>query len=215
MPTISNLDDLTVNENGVIGFDNDVTVTGTDIANSRLVISGLLPEDRLTLTGDPNFIVSGDQFYFRDVLIGTFSGGIGSPFVFLFSANANAGLAETVIERLAYTSVSDNPTASRGLTVTISGPDTFAAKAAILGDAGSYAAPAFADVNGDGQADLVIGSLNEDQTAGIFRAYTRGANGTYTELTGGANPFAMLNASDDGAVRANSVQYASYPAAAK
>ncbi|WP_294193296.1 VCBS domain-containing protein, partial [uncultured Sphingomonas sp.] len=204
MPTISNLDDLTVNENGVIGFDNDVTVTGTDIANGRLVISGLLPEDRLTLTGDPNFIVSGNQFFFRDVLIGTFSGGIGSPFVFLFSANANAGLAETVIERLAYTSVSDNPTASRGLTVTISGPDTFAAKAAILGDAGSYAAPAFADVNGDGQADLVIGSLNEDQTAGIFRAYTRGANGTYTELTGSANPFATLNASGDGAVSLDS-----------
>ncbi|MFN4257590.1 MAG: FG-GAP-like repeat-containing protein, partial [Saprospiraceae bacterium] len=51
---------------------------------------------------------------------------------------------------------------------------------------GGLSAPSFADLDGDGDSDMIVGS-----DSGTFRVF-RNDDGTFTELTGAANPFAGI-----------------------
>ncbi|MFC7663312.1 FG-GAP repeat domain-containing protein [Methylorubrum suomiense] len=55
-------------------------------------------------------------------------------------------------------------------------------------DVGSISSPAFADLNGDGRLDLVVGGFD-----GMLRSYLRNADGTFTQATGAADPFAFID----------------------
>ena len=58
---------------------------------------------------------------------------------------------------------------------------------------GDYLAPAFADLDGDARLDAVVGTQG-----GTLRAFHNNGNGTFTELTGGANPFDGVRVDHDG-----------------
>jgi Ca2+-binding RTX toxin-like protein len=62
-------------------------------------------------------------------------------------------------------------------------------------DVGLSAAPSFTDLDGDGDLDLVVG-----QDDGMLFAFTRTAEGRFTELTGGANPFNGIRVGDNSVV---------------
>ena len=51
-------------------------------------------------------------------------------------------------------------------------------------DVGNYSAPAFVDLDGDGDTDAVVGSIE-----GTLRSFRNNGDGHFTELTGAANPF--------------------------
>jgi Ca2+-binding RTX toxin-like protein len=51
-----------------------------------------------------------------------------------------------------------------------------------------FSTPAFADIDGDGDQDLVVGSYNLG-----LQTWRNNGNGTFTQLTGAANPFNGIN----------------------
>ena len=56
-------------------------------------------------------------------------------------------------------------------------------------DVGSYSAPSFVDLDGDGDLDLVVGAYD-----GTLRSFANDGAGGFTALTGAANPFNGLDA---------------------
>jgi VCBS repeat-containing protein len=150
-------------------------------------ISGLLNEDTLSIrhtgTGSGQVAVSGSSVSFEGGAVGTVSGGNGATFRVDFNANATNESIEAVIEAIEYSNASNTPTQSRELVFRL----VDGAGAAAFGQVGSpveFAArtgsgnpfdgaipaipgrsdntlrftPAFADLDGDGDNDLVGGT---------------------------------------------------------
>ena len=125
------------------------------------------------------------------------SGGAGSTLTVTFNAAATTAIVELVVESLTYANSSDTPTASRGLTITVTdaaggrnlGAATFTELSgasnpfnAISYGANHISSPAMMDADGDGDLDLLIG-------VDFGFAYYRNDGGAFTAVTGASNPF--------------------------
>jgi hypothetical protein len=182
VPTLSGLgtpavfQENTVN-NGPQIIDADVALTDPDnnFNGGTLTVSGLLAEDTVAIrnqgAGAGQIGVSGTNVTFGGTVIGTFAGGAGSTLTVTFNASATVATIEALIENLTYANSSDTPTASRSLDIKVNdaagfasiAPITFAAAALNpfgLADVGSYGAPSFADLDGDGDLDAIVGNTS-------------------------------------------------------
>src|SRR4051812_6953554 len=214
-PTLSGLStSVTLLENAVNAapalLDGDVTFADPegDFTGGSLIVSGLLAEDRVAIanegTGPGQIGISGGSVTYGGIAIGTFSGGTGDTLTVSFNASATSAAVDALIEHLTYANVSDTPTPSRTLIVDVidaagnlanAGSAVFTEQAGAANpfngvDVGTYSAPSFADLDGDGDLDAVVGAQD-----GTLRSFFN-AGGVFTEQTGAANPFNGLDFGD-------------------
>ncbi len=188
-------------------LDTDVTLTDDNgFANGSVVVSGLLAEDRVSVnnegTGAGQIGVSGTDVTYEGVVIGSLAGGVGNDLTITLNAAVTTAAVEALLENLTYANVSDAPTASRTLSIQVYddeglGLPTGVTFSELTGASnpfdgflttGNGSIPTFVDADGDGDLDLVAG--NQD---GTLQTWSNNGDGTYTELTGAANPFDGLN----------------------
>jgi hypothetical protein len=172
-----------------------VFTQGEGLAGSRLLVGGLLPEDRVTIasTGGLAFDAATGAVRFAGDLIGTATGGQGGTFSVLLTAAANGEAMPALLSALRYTNASENPTLLRTLTLDLLGAGgplgpaqplrfaatpvttqlTFAEFQARFGPS----VPNLGDVDGDGVADTVgeRGALPETFELVVLRGSPNGA----------------------------------------
>ena len=182
VPTLTGLaTPVTFLENTVNGapqiIDADVTFTDPDnnFNAGTLTVAHLLAQDTVAIRnqgiGAGQIGVSGNDVTFGGTLIGSFAGGTGSTLTVTFNAAATAAAIEALIENLTYANSSDTPTASHSLELKVTDAAGFAATAPIAfaeqtGAAnpvntvavGGHSTPRFADLDGDGDLDAVVGN---------------------------------------------------------
>ncbi|MCZ8280011.1 MAG: FG-GAP-like repeat-containing protein, partial [Acetobacteraceae bacterium] len=192
----------TVNATPQLIDSNVVFTAGDSLAGGRLVVAGLLAEDRVSIlsegTGAGQIGVSGSAINFGGVTIGTASGGVGNDFTVTFNTAVTGAAVDALIQRLAYGNVSSAPTATRTLTLDVvdaAGGHLAATPTpqftALTGTANPFngigvvsdSAPSFVDLDADGRLDLVLGAAD-----GTLLAWRNTGSG-FTALTGTANPF--------------------------
>ena len=200
----------TVNDTAQL-LDTDVTFTDLDeeLDGGALTVSGLLAEDTIAIrnqgTAGGEIGVSGSNVTYGGTTIGTFTGGnAGATLTVTFSADATAAAVEALIENLTYANSSDAPSASRTLEIKITDDAGAAAIATVefarrggaanpfTGlNAGNYSTPSFADLDGDGDIDAVVGEGNG--TLQYFRNTGTATAPVFVQQTGAANPFSGVD----------------------
>jgi hypothetical protein len=187
-------------------IDSDVTFSDLEgnLAGGTILVSGLLAEDRVSVRnqgfGAGQIGLFGVNVTYGGVAIGTFSGGTGTSLTINLNSSATATAVDALLQNLSYGNVSDSPTELRTLNIEVRDADgapvlRTASYSEIVGagnplsgiDIGFYSAPAFGDVDGDGDKDLVVG-----ERTGLFRTF-RNDGGSFSELTGTANPFNLVD----------------------
>jgi Ca2+-binding RTX toxin-like protein len=186
-------------------LDADVTFTDSDgdFNGGTLTVTGLLAEDIVSVrnqgTGAGQIGLSGANVIFGGVVIGTLAGGAGAALTITFNAAATSEAIDALIQNLTYANASDSPTASRTLVISVTdaagndltGPPAFVEQTGTANpfngvDGERYSDPTFADLDGDGDLDAVVGELY-----GILNYFentgTASAPG-FTPRTGAANP---------------------------
>ena len=207
-PSIT-LDENTVNATPQL-LDADVTFTDVegDFDGGSLTLSGLLAEDRVSVrnqgSGAGQIGLSGANVTFGGVVIGTLAGGSGATLTITFNASATSAAIDALIQNLTYANVSDTPTATRDLILNITdaagdslggsggGAPTFAERTGAANpfngvDVGLRSAPTFADLDGDGDLDAVVGETYG--TLLYFRNTGTATAPVFVEQTGADNPF--------------------------
>ncbi len=190
-------------------LDADVAFSDADddFNGGTLTISGLLAEDRVSLASNTVIYLSGGTVYYDadgagagvPLAIGTVSGGAGASFVVNFSAAATSAAIDALIERLTYANTSDTPTASRTLNIDIADAaghhftslPTYAQQSGAANPFSAvstinHAAPALADLDHDGDLDLLVG--RDDGGFDYFENTGSATAPAYTARTGAANP---------------------------
>jgi Ca2+-binding RTX toxin-like protein/uncharacterized protein (DUF2141 family) len=187
-------------------LDGFVTFTDSDgdFGGGTLTVTGLLAEDSVSVrnqgTGSGQIGLSGANVTFGGVVIGTLSGGAGAALTSTFNAAATSAAIDALIQNLTYANASDSPTASRTLVINVvdaagndlSGPTGFTARTGAANplngvDVGNYSAPTFADLDGDGDLDALVG-----ETFGTVRYLENTGTASapvFTARAGIANPF--------------------------
>jgi uncharacterized protein (DUF2141 family) len=186
-------------------LDSEVVFTGGGSFNGgTLRVTGLLAEDSVSVrnqgTGGGQIGLSGANVTFGGVVIGTLSGGAGAALTITFNASATSAAIDALIQNLTYANGSDSPTASRTLVINVTdaagnalaGPPTFVERTAGANpfngvDIGSYSTPTFADLDGDGDLDALVGG-----DAGILNYFENTGTASapvFAARTGTANPF--------------------------
>ena len=187
-------------------IDADVTFTDADnnFDTGALTVTGLLAQDTVAIrnqgTGAGEIGVAGSDITFGGSVIGSFAGGAGSTLAVTFNAAATAAGIEALIENLTYANSSDTPTASRGLELKVTDAAGFAAIAPLAFtqqtgaanplngvDVGVFSMPSFADLDGDGDLDALVG--DDLGRLGYFQNTGTAIAPAFTERTGAANPF--------------------------
>ena len=171
-----NFDENTVNSAPQL-IDSDVAFVGVDseFNGGVLTLSGLLAEDRASVRnegmGAGQIGLSGASVTYGGVTIGTLAGGVGGALTITFNAAATDVAIDALIQNLTYANVSDTPTASRNLVISItdaagavlipSGGATFIQQDASNPFAGitfgNRAAATFGDLDADGDLDAIVG----------------------------------------------------------
>ena len=187
-------------------LDGDVTLTDPDgnFDCGTLTVTGLLPEDVVAIRDEGpdagEVGVSGTDVTYGGVVIGEFQGGDGQALLVIFNDSATAEAVEAVIENLTYANTSSDPTASRTLIVNVT--DSFGADVGIAAAQGAhfdelrgsanpfygegvylFSSPTFADVDGDGDLDAVVG-----EAYGNIRVFAND-NGDFVRVPDAENPF--------------------------
>ena len=194
-------------------LDADVTFTDTDdnFDGGTLAIRGLLAQDILSVrdqgTAAGQIGYNGITLTFAGITIGTVTGGTsGADFNVTFNASATAASIEALVENLTYENLSDVPTTSRTLDLSISDDQGAVANQTLEftkmngaanpfnGITGNRSNPAIADIDTDGDLDLVIGGF--DGTLRYFENTGTMLAPIFTQRTAAANPY---NAIDSGA----------------
>ncbi len=186
-------------------LDDNVTFTcETAFTANQLVVGGVLAEDRLSVlnqgSGAGQIGVAGSTISYGGTAFGTASGGSGTNLTVAFNANVTAAAVDALIQNLAYANISDTPTASHNLTISVgvgAGPGlgnlsltgTSITPVVPYSSMPGTTAPAFVDLNGDGKLDLVSGEGNGTLLA--WRNTGTSAAPVFTALTGSANPFSV------------------------
>jgi hypothetical protein len=105
-------------------LDSSVTVSTVESINGgTLAVSGLLTQDIVSVqdvgsqSGQIGF--AGGNVSYGGVVIGTATGGSGTTLTITFNASATDAAVQELVEHLAYQTTSDQPTASRNLTITL------------------------------------------------------------------------------------------------
>ncbi|MCZ8280329.1 MAG: FG-GAP-like repeat-containing protein, partial [Acetobacteraceae bacterium] len=196
----------TVNATPQLIDSNVVFTAGDSLAGGRLVVAGLLAEDRVSIltegSGAGQIGVSGSAISYGGVAIGTASGGQGSAFTVTFNSAVTGEAVDALIQRLAYANLSDTPTTTRTLTLDVVDASGVRVNAPLAPaftaltdsanpfngiDVGFRSAPSFVDLDNDGLLDLVSGEF-----FGTLRVWRNTGSATapaFTALTGSANPF--------------------------
>ncbi len=202
---------VTFSENAVNAgpqlLDLDVTFTDSDgdFAGGTLSLSGVLAEDRIAVrnqgTGTGQIGLSGtSSVTYGGVVIGLVTGGVGTNLTITFNSAATSEAIDALIQNLTYANVSDAPTGSRTLSINVtdaagndlSSPLTFVERTGTASPfnglaVGNLSAPAFADLDSDGDLDALVG---EDLgTLFYFENTGTAAAPVFTQRLGTANPF--------------------------
>ena len=185
----------------------DVTFTDPDnnFNGGALTVSGLLAEDTVAIrnqgVGAGQIGVAGSNVTFGGAVIGSFTGGSGNTLAVTFNASATAAGIEALIENLTYANSSDTPAAGHSLELKVTDAAGFAATAPItfaeqtgvanpfngLPLPDTHATPSFADLDGDGDFDAVVGS--EGGALRYFKNTGTAIAPTFSDITGASNPF--------------------------
>ncbi|MCC1494328.1 FG-GAP-like repeat-containing protein [Cognatishimia sp. F0-27] len=196
-------------------LDSDVTFVDADddFSGATLTIDGLLAEDTISVrdqgTGVGEIGFDGSTVTYEGSTIGSLSGGQGSTLTVTFGASADSVAVDALIQNLIYSNNSDSPTASRDLILNVTdaagedfGPFPGAPEGyfQLTGSAdpfnglinSQFSRPAFADLDGDGDLDLVSGRY--DGVLQSWRNGTDGAPGAFSPLLDADNPFDGIDA---------------------
>jgi hypothetical protein len=105
-------------------LDSSVSVTTVEpLTGGTLAVSGLLAEDTVSVqhvgsqAGEIGF--AGGNVSYGGVVIGTATGGTGATLTFTFNASATDAAVQALVAHLTYQNTSNQPTAARNLTITL------------------------------------------------------------------------------------------------
>ena len=188
-------------------LDLDVAFTDSDgdYDGGTLTVAGLLTEDRVSVhnegSGPGQIGLTGSDVTFEGVLIGFLTGGVGTTLSITFNAAATPTAIDALIQNLTYANVSDTPGASRNLVINVTdaaGNDLGAAGPVFTERSGPASPfdglvlafngiPAFADLDGDGDLDAVVGETYG--TLQYFENTGTAAAPVFTQRSGTVNPF--------------------------
>jgi hypothetical protein len=190
-------------------LDIDVTFTDpdNDFNGGTLTVTGLLAQDSVSIrdqgVGPDQIGFENGVLSFEGVVIGAVTGGSGGTLTVTFNAQATSTAIDALIQNLTYANASDTPTASRTLTITVTdaaanvtrdpAQPTFVQQGGAANpfngvDVGNGSAVAFADLDGDGDLDALVG----ESLGGTLQYFKNTGSATapvFVQQFGGDNPF--------------------------